>query len=270
MPQAAREREAWQALRRTQRLLHEQRSQSVSFSGGGARSSSAVKRIYCGYSPALAAANLREQGWDETEAASVIKAVILRRFAACAGSWNSYVSGHGFLYELEQLPPALSGLYEERYKLSETKAELQKLLDAGPLALANPAQLAGTIGKLNTLQVEGANGDADKHPALPALVDYHGLHPELARAVVLYQQAVPWWAIALIFFFAALAGLIFVGALVNPQSEAFNDGAGAGPAQYVAAPLFSIAFFAVGSWLWRDSPRRNAAWRAALERYRAA
>jgi hypothetical protein len=213
---------------------------------------------------------LLEQGWRSEEIEDVFRKLMTERFAAFSGSWNGYVSGHGFMYELNELPPDAVQEYEERFKLSATKAEVEKLTQQGVMALADPVGLANSIGKLNALQTQAASSEASQHPALPALIKRHGLHPDLAQAVVLHQRAVPPWAIALIFFFALLCLLVFIAALVSPQSEAFNnnDVGGVGPGQLVVAPLFGIAFCWVGIWLWRDSPRRNAQWLAALERYR--
>lgn len=265
----AREQLAWNALRNSTRKIHDSRSQSITLGGTGAGTRSERKTVYSGFSPALAAPVLIAEGWEPQEVEAAFRKLSLDRFAAFSGSWNGYVAGHGFMYELDQLPPEALQEYEERFKLSATKKEIEKLATQGVMALADPLALANSIGKLNRLQAEAASGDPAQHPALPALTRYHGLHPELAQAVVLHQQAVPWWAIALIFFFASLAALVFVAALINPHSEAFNDGAGAGPAQYIVSPLFSLLFFAVGIWLWRDLPRRNAKWLAALERYRS-
>lgn len=272
MPQSPREREVWTALRRTQRKLHESRSQSISFGKNGASSRSERKQLFSGYSPADARAALLAASWDAAEADSALKQSILQRFTTFAGSWNGYIAGHGFMYELDQLPAEVQAEYEARYQLSAVRAATDDLTAAGPMALADPAKLSRTVQQLNALQHSAAFGDVGQHPAIPALVGRHGMPPALAEAVVLFQRAVPGWVIALIFFFATLAGLVFVAALVNPQSPSFQneDVGGVGAGQLVAAPLFSLIFYAMAIWLWRDSPRRNAEWKAALERYRAA
>jgi hypothetical protein len=221
------------------------------------------KQVRSGYSFTAALSALTAQGWEAGTAGAELKAAVLQHFPAFAGSWNGYVAGHGYLYELASLPAAVRDHYEWAYGVGELAQDVQSLTDAGPGILTSPQELLGTMTQLHRLQVAGTGTAAD-HPVLPALRDAYGLPQELAEAVVLHQRAVPGWAIAVILSLALLLILVFLGQLGMPRA---GEGA-AGPGDRFGVALFAMIFLAVGVWLLRDGPKRHAEWRAALERYR--
>ena len=107
------------------------------------------------------------------------------------------------------------------------------------------------IGELSIARETG------RHPAAELMADKYGIHKELAKAVLLHSRIEPWWAHIALTAAWLVCGLVFMAALLNPHSPAFeNDSVGGvGPLHYIVLPLFTLMFFAVQIWLLKVRPQ---------------
>lgn len=264
------DKQAWQALRRSRRQLPHPLERSAGnlpaiFGGAGAvRAKARSERVYTGCSMARAREALVKFGLDAAAADRALHAAAVRHFRGFAGSWGSYISRNGWLYELLDLEE------EERKRIVE-RCHIKELSDLVVRLLDNPASIMLDVASLAELTQLANQIQRDKeHPGSPLrylLTERHGLHPELALAVLKYGQTVPWWALVAFPVAAAVCAAIFWQALVNPHAEFFENAGGVGLAHYVLVPLLALAFAFASGWLIKDRPRREREWRDQLAKY---
>jgi len=267
------ERQVWQALRRSRRQLthpleHSAGKLPALLGGAGtARAKARSERVYTGMSVAGARETLVASGLSIATADRALQSAVLQRFRAFAGSWGNYITRHGWLYELLELPEAERQPIVERCHIGELAQLVKRLVE-------NPASIMLDIGSLAELTQLANRIQQDKEqpdsPIRHLLTARHGLHPELALAVLKYSQSVPWWALIAFPVAALVLILVFWQALVNPHAEFFENAGGVGPAHYLLVPLMAAAFIFVSVWLVRDRPRRERAWRDQLAKYQQA
>jgi hypothetical protein len=266
-------RQAWQALRRSRRLLPhplERASVQMPLMLGGTKikgGQGRKERVYTGMSIARARETLVASGLSAAEADRALQAAVLQHFRAFAGSWGNYVTRNGWLYELLELPEAERQPIIERCHIGELAQLIKRLVDNPASIMLDIASLAELTQLANRIQQDKEQPDS---PIRYLLTEQHGLHPELALAVLKYSQAVPWWALIALPLAALVLILVFWQALVNPHAEFFENAGGVGLAHYLLVPLMAAAFIIVSIWLVRDRPRREREWREQLAEYRQA
>ena len=267
------QQQAWQALRRTRRLLpHPLQRAKVqmplvlggnTIHSGKARS----RRINTGYSIDLARKSLAAKGMDDAQIQHALHEAVAVHFRAFAGSWSQYVTANGWLHELLELNADERRAIIERCRLNELAEYLDKIVE-NPLSMFTDLAGIAQLTKLTArLQQEAQEPD---NPVRRMLEDRHGLHPELALAVLKYGQAVPWWVLILLPVFAVFAGWVFYQALVNPQAEFFTNAGGVTWLHYTVLPLFTLVFIFVTGYLIKDRPLREREWREQLAKYKQA
>ena len=219
-----------------------------------------------GLIPPVASERLISMGWDPARADSAVRQALLQHFTAFADSWDSYIDNKGWLIDLlaadESLRKDISGQFGVT-KLIDTVDTMRADPQAALSDLPQWGPLLKSVGELSIARETG------RHPAAELMADKYGIHKELAKAVLLHSRIEPWWAHIALTAAWLVCGLVFMAALLNPHSPAFeNDSVGGvGPLHYIVLPLFTLMFFAVQIWLLKVRPQRQKEWREQLARY---
>jgi len=226
-----------------------------------------AERVYTGYSVAAARAALANTGMIAADAERTLKAAVVGHFRDFAGSWSNYITSNGWLYELLELPVPERRRIVERCHIADLAELVERLVENPASIMLDLSSLAQLTQLANQIQQDKERPDS---PIRHLLTARHGLHPELALAVLKYSQAVPWWVLVAFPIAALVLLLVFWQALVNPHAEFFENAGGVGLAHYLLVPLMAGAFIFASVWLVRDRPRREREWREQLEVFRQA
>lgn len=244
--------EAWRTLRRTRRPLPHRLK--------------AGQTLHSGYVPAEAAKLLAADGQGAAAAEQLINGLVLQRFPAFADSWDSYVDNAGWLADALSLPAAERQAFAERWSIPGL-LEIADQVPGNPLAaLGDWPRLSGLLRETSALQLKRESG---VHPAGTLMASRYGLHPELAKAVLLHGRIEPWWVHPVLSFFVLLCAGLFTLALADPHNAAFDNESvgGVGPLHYIVLPLFGLLIATVQVWLLKTRPQRQRQWREQLKRY---
>lgn len=220
-----------------------------------------------GFCTSAAVAELVRTGMPQQDAELAVRQAVLDHFPAFANSWDGYIDRNGYLLELLLLPgdqkahlagnPAWAGLNELVQRAADSR-----------MSMLSDTALVVELAKLSEL-----NSRRDEtHPAYALMVNVHGLHPELARAVMLHAKVIPWWAYPLLGFLILLGAGTFLLALVNPHSAVFENESvgGVGWMHYILLPLVTLALIGALWLIVKRRPLLEREWRQQLERYRRA
>ena len=263
---------AWRILIRTRRelprIVKRRPGPRLTLGGGnptGNRDRS-QQRMLTGGSLAGAVNRLVDEGWSEAEAREVLRTVVLERFRKFAAGWSGYCNGDGWLRQLLLVDEGLRNEIAARHGIGDLVETALDLRDGA--GLPDIMKLV-SFGQSQSRLTRELRGKAE-HPAVDLMVRVHGLPPDLARAVALYSETVPWWVYLLINVLLVIAGWIFWLAVTDPTNEVFtNDSVGGvGPGHYFVLPLMIIGMVAAQVWLVKDTPRREQAWREWFDRYK--
>lgn len=261
---------AWQALRRSRRLLpHPLQRTDVQLPLilGGKNNQGAKARpdpVYTGFSIVRASETLAKSGLGAAQINQALHAAVIKRFGSFANSWSNYITRHGWLFELLEMDEAERQPIIKRSGVGEL-SELVRKLAENPVAMLMDLVSLAQLATLSS-RFEQEKGKPN-NPICLMLTERHGLHPELALAVLKHSQSVPWWVLVVLPLAALVCGLVFVQAIINPHAQSFEDAGGVGILHYTAVPLLGAFFVAATVWLIKDRPRREKEWREQLDKY---
>jgi len=264
---------AWQALKESRRelapLVQDRVPSSISFwTRNQYHKHQSTKSMKTGASISQAVKHLEAEGMETAECQGVIRQTVIRRFSWFAKTWNRYCNSDGWVRDLLACDQELRSTIIEQHEISSFVDQLEGFR-ADPGAISPDITMLFGLAQEQSRLLTRMRNDHE-HPAIDLLEKRHGLDPRLARAVMLYSQAVPLWAYIAINAFLLIAGWIFWLALVDPQNAVFTNESvgGVGIGHYVFLPLFILGMLLAEIWLIIDSPRREKAWRGWLEKFK--
>lgn len=246
--------EGWDALRSTPRELDRSRYREVP------GSMPAKQPCRTGFSPREAEAILTGRGVREDEARRLVDLALTAHAEEVVTSWSRWVARHGFLDEMEKLPPADLAELKRREAWGDLLRDVA-LVTIDPVSALQSPQIRSSLSERATRL---NRGDAS-HPAVFVLERLHGLPSGLAEAATLRSVTVPPWAFAALAVFVAACAILALGSLVSLLS-----GGGLAAVRVLLGTALFGSFFAFAfRHLWRDRQRRERAWRDRLDAWRA-
>lgn len=219
-----------------------------------------------GFIPPVAIDQLVSHGWSQARAEETVRLCLLQHFTVFADSWDDYIDNRGWLLDLLSAQDSLREKISSRFSVAPLLETVGAMRDDVQAPLKDP-RAWGPLLKSSGELFHGR--ETGEHPAAELMVVKYGLHRELAKAVLLHSRIEPWWAHIALTAAWLISGLVFIAALTNPHSQAFENESvgGVGPLHYVVLPLFTLIFLGAQIWLIKVRPQRQKQWREQLARY---